>query len=164
MPGNSEVTVTTMRDGLASQMKPWQLGETLFMAFGGLALVVAAVGLLAVISYNVEQRSHELGVRIALGAESDDVLRLVVGQAMRFAAVGLAIGGAIALGAGRWIRPLLFAESPGDPAVYAIVATRPDCGGARRERVPCVAGRTNGSEPRLAQRVKLRTSTTRRGA
>jgi predicted permease len=123
MPGTSEVTVTTMRDGLASQMKPWQLGMTLFMAFGGLALVVAAVGLLAVISYNVEQRSHELGVRIALGAESDDVLRLVVGQAMRFAAVGVAIGGAIAVGAGRWIRPLLFAESPGDPAVYAVVAS-----------------------------------------
>jgi predicted permease len=123
MPGNSEVIVTTLRDGLASEMRPWQLGETLFMAFGGLALIVAAVGLLAVISYNVEQRSHELGVRIAFGAESDDVLRLVVGQAMRFAVVGLAIGGAIALGAGRWMRPLLFAESPGDPAVYAVVAT-----------------------------------------
>ena len=122
MPGNSEVTVTTMRDGLASQMKPWQLGETLFMAFGGLALVVAAVGLLAVISYNVEQRSHEVGVRIALGAESEDVLRLVVGQAMRFAFVGLAVGGTIALGAGRWIRPLLFAESSRDLAVYAVVA------------------------------------------
>lgn len=123
MPGNSEIIVTTMRDGLASQMKPWRLGETLFMAFGGLALVVAAVGLFAVIAYNVEQRSQELGVRIAFGAESADVLGLVVGQAMRFAVAGLAAGGAIALGAGRWMRPLLFAESPADPAVYAIVAT-----------------------------------------
>ncbi len=123
MPGNSEIVVTTMRDGLASKLKPWRLGETLFMALGGLALVVAAVGLFAVISYNVEQRSQELGVRIAFGAESGDVLRLVVAQAMRFAAMGLAAGGAIALGAGRWIRPLLFAESPGDPAVYGAVAT-----------------------------------------
>jgi ABC-type antimicrobial peptide transport system permease subunit len=122
MPGNSEIVVTTMRDGLASQMKPWRLGETLFMAFGCLALVVAAVGLFGVIAYSVEQRSQELSVRIAFGAESADVLRLVVGQAMRFALVGVAIGGAIALGAGRWIHPLLFEESAGDPAVYAVVA------------------------------------------
>jgi ABC-type antimicrobial peptide transport system permease subunit len=101
MPGTSEIVVTTMRDGLAPQMKPWKLGTTLFMAFGGLALVVAAVGLFAVVSYNVEQRSHELGVRIALGAEFDDVLQLVVGQSIRFALVGLVIGGSIALGAGR---------------------------------------------------------------
>jgi len=122
MPGNSEVTVTPMRDALAPQMRPWQLGATLFLAFGGLALVVAAVGLFAVISYNVEQRSHELGVRIAFGAESADVLGLVVGQAMRFALAGVSIGGAIALAAGRWVRPLLFAESPGDPVVHAMVA------------------------------------------
>src|SRR6185312_1859956 len=79
MPGNSEIVVTTMRDGLASQMKPWRLGETLFMAFGGLALMVAALGLFAVVAYNVEQRSQELGVRIAFGAESTDLLKLVVG-------------------------------------------------------------------------------------
>jgi predicted permease len=122
MPGSSEVVVTTMRDGLAPQMKPWQLGATLFTAFGALALVVAALGLFAVVSYNVEQRSHELGVRIALGADSDDVFQLVVGQASRFAVVGLVIGAAITLGAGRWIRPLLFAESPSDPGVFAAVA------------------------------------------
>jgi predicted permease len=121
MPANGEISVTPLRDLVDPKMKPWRLGATMFLAFGGLALVVAAVGLFAVIAYNVEQRSHELGVRIAFGAESADVLRLVVGQAMRFALVGVAIGSAIALAAGRWMHPLLFDESPGDPAVYAVV-------------------------------------------
>jgi predicted permease len=121
MPANGEISVTPLRDLVDPKMKPWRLGAMMFLAFGGLALVVAAVGLFAVIAYNVEQRSHELGVRIAFGAESADVLRLVVGQAMRFALVGVAIGSAIALGAGRWMHPLLFDESPADPAVYAVV-------------------------------------------
>jgi predicted permease len=123
MPGNSDVKVTTLRDLVDPKMKPWRLGATMFIAFGVLALVVAAVGLFAVIAYNVEQRGHELGVRIAFGAESADVLRLVVGQAMRFALAGVIIGGIVAVSAGRWMRPLLFDESPGDPAVYAAVAT-----------------------------------------
>jgi putative ABC transport system permease protein len=122
MPANGEIKLTTLRDLVDPKMKPWRLGATMFLAFGGLALIVAAVGLFAVIAYNVEQRKRDLGVRIAFGAESADVLWLVVGQAMRFALVGVAIGSVIALGAGRWIRPLLFEESPADVSVYAVVA------------------------------------------
>ncbi|MFI5228658.1 MAG: ADOP family duplicated permease [Gemmatimonadales bacterium] len=122
MPANGEIKITTLRELVDPKMKPWRLGATMFLAFGGLALIVAAVGLFAVIAYNVEQRSRDLGVRIAFGAESSDVLRLVVGQAMRFAFFGVAIGGAVALGAGRWMQPLLFRESPADISVYAIVA------------------------------------------
>ena len=93
----------------------------MFVAFGGLALLVAAVGLYGVITYNVAQRMHELGVRIALGAQSRDVVRLVVGQGVRFALAGVTIGLGLALLAARWIQPLLFEQSARDPAVYAVV-------------------------------------------
>ena len=94
----------------------------MFVAFGALALIVAAVGLYGVIAYNVAQRMHELGVRVALGAQAGDVGRLVVGQGLRMAVAGLAIGGAISLVASRWIQPLLFQQSARDPVVFAVVA------------------------------------------
>jgi ABC-type antimicrobial peptide transport system permease subunit len=98
------------------------LGTTMFVAFGVLALLVAAVGLYGVISYNVAQRRHELAVRIALGAQAHDVVRLVVGQGVRFALAGVAIGLGLALLAARWIQPLLFQQSARDPATYGVVA------------------------------------------
>jgi putative ABC transport system permease protein len=122
MPGASYVTVTPFSDRIGEQVKSWQQGATMFLAFGALALVLAAIGLYSVIAYNVAQRSHELGVRIALGARIADVLRLIVGQGLRFAVAGVALGGAIALAAGQWIAPLLFEESPRDPIVFASVA------------------------------------------
>jgi ABC-type antimicrobial peptide transport system permease subunit len=94
----------------------------MFMAFGGLAIVLAGIGLYAVIGYNVTQRTQELGVRIALGATVGDLLRLVMGQGIRFAVLGVIVGGAIALASGKWLGPLLFAQSPRDPAVFLIVA------------------------------------------
>jgi len=87
-----------------------------------LALLLAAVGLYSVIAYNVVQRTHELGVRIALGAHVGNVLGLVVGQGVRLGVAGIVIGGMIAFSAARWLKPLLFQESARDPAVYALVA------------------------------------------
>jgi len=84
--------------------------------------VLAAIGLYSVIAYTVAQRTHEMGVRVALGAQSRDVIRLVVGDGMRVAAPGVAIGAAIALAGGRWVRPLLFDVSPRDPAIFLAVA------------------------------------------
>jgi ABC-type antimicrobial peptide transport system permease subunit len=92
------------------------------VAFGGLALVVAALGLYSVIGYSVTQRMHELGVRVALGARTPDILRLVVGQALRFAVVGVIVGIALSMVGSRWVQPLLFEQSARDPAVYALVA------------------------------------------
>jgi ABC-type antimicrobial peptide transport system permease subunit len=65
---------------------------------------------------------HELGIRIALGAQSGDVVRLVVGQALRFAVIGLLLGLALSLLAAKWIEPLLFQQSARDPVTYALVA------------------------------------------
>jgi ABC-type antimicrobial peptide transport system permease subunit len=97
------------------------LGATVFVAFGGLALIVAGVGLYGVIGYSVTQRMHELGVRVALGARRTDVLRLVVGQSVRLTLAGVAIGSLLALAVSRWLQPLLFRQSATDPSVYVAV-------------------------------------------
>jgi ABC-type antimicrobial peptide transport system permease subunit len=122
MPAPGYVTVSRLQDLVDNQRRSWTLGATMFVAFGALAMVVAAVGLHGVIGYNVAQRLHELGIRIALGAQRSDVVRLVVAQAVAFVAVGLAIGVAAALVAARWVQPLLFGESARDPVVFVVVA------------------------------------------
>jgi ABC-type antimicrobial peptide transport system permease subunit len=103
-------------------MRGWQFGATMFLAFGGLALALAAVGLYSVIAYGVAQRQKELGVRIALGASRGSVVRLVVRGGVRIVVVGIGIGAVISLWAGHWVEALLFNESPRDPVVYATVA------------------------------------------
>jgi putative ABC transport system permease protein len=94
----------------------------MFTLFGVLALVLAAFGLYSVIAYNVMQRSHELGVRVALGASAGRVLRLILSEGVRIAVAGVAIGTGIALVAAPRIAPLLFHESPRDPAVFVTVS------------------------------------------
>ena len=122
MPGTSYVTITPFSEVIGSQKRSWNLGATMFVAFGALALVLAAIGLYSVIAYSVTQRTHELGVRRALGAQTADVARLVVADGLRVVAIGVAIGVAVSLGGARWIKPLLFDVSPTDPAVYVFVA------------------------------------------
>jgi putative ABC transport system permease protein len=122
MPGPSYITTAPLSQVIGEQTRSWRLGASMFSAFGVLALLLAAIGLYSVIAYNVAQRTHELGVRMALGAQRADVVRLVVSEGLRLGIAGVVIGGAIALGAGRWMAPLLFNESPRDPVVYVAVA------------------------------------------
>jgi putative ABC transport system permease protein len=121
-PKLSFVEVLPVSDLLEPQVRPWRLGASLFSAFGILALVIAAVGLYSVLAYVVAQRRHEIGVRIALGARTGDVLRMVISEGVRVVAVGVAIGLVIALLAARAIEGLLYGVSPHDPAVVAGVA------------------------------------------
>jgi len=121
MPGVSYVTAMPLQDILDQNVRAWQLGATMFTIFGGIGLLLAAVGLYAVMAYNTAQRTHELGVRIALGAQTGDVVRLVLAGGLRVAVVGVAIGTGVALVAGRFIAPLLFNISPKDPSVFAVV-------------------------------------------
>jgi predicted permease len=121
MPGSSFVTVTPLEEIVDAHRRSWILGARVFTVFGVLALVLAAVGLYSVIAYNVAQRRHELGVRLALGAAKGGIVRLVVTESVRFAVFGLALGCVVSLAGSRWIAPLLFKESPRDPAVFATV-------------------------------------------
>ena len=89
----------------------------MFGLFAGLALILAAVGLYGVLSYTVGQRSHEIGIRVALGARRSNVLGLMVGQGVRIAVVGAGIGGVAALVGGRILSSLLYGVSPRDPLV-----------------------------------------------
>jgi predicted permease len=121
MPGEGFVVMRPLQEIVDNQQRSWRLGATMFLAFGVLALAVAAVGLYGVISYNVTQRMHELGVRIALGAQTGDVLRLIVGQGLAFGAAGIAIGLTLALTAAPWMQPLLYKMSAKDPVTYGSV-------------------------------------------
>jgi ABC-type antimicrobial peptide transport system permease subunit len=91
----------------------------LLTAFGGLALLLAAVGVYGVISYGVSQRTQEIGIRVALGAGHRNVLRLVVGHAAALTGAGLLLGLVGALGLSRLIGGLLFQVSPTDPPTLA---------------------------------------------
>jgi predicted permease len=122
MPGPSYITVTPFADVIGQQMRSWQLGATMFVVFGLLALALATIGLYGVIAYSVTQRLHEMGVRIALGARTVDVVWLVVRRGVLLGALGIVIGAAITLASAGWLEPLLFAESARDPVVYVLVA------------------------------------------
>jgi ABC-type antimicrobial peptide transport system permease subunit len=117
MPGVSYVTVTPMSTFIAPAIRSWKLGATMFATFGALALVLAAIGLYSVIAYNVTQRTHEMGVRVALGAQGRDVIGLIVREGLRVVIPGIVLGAIIALVAGKWVAPLLFNVSPKDPPV-----------------------------------------------
>jgi len=90
--------------------------------FAALALVLACVGIYGVISYLVGQRTHEIGVRVALGAQRSDVLQMVIGHGARMALIGVAIGIAFALGLTRLMANQLFGVSAHDPLTFAGVA------------------------------------------
>src|SRR5262245_12553850 len=118
MPGAAYVAVTPMSEVLEPVMRSWKLGATMFSVFGGLALILAAIGMYSVIAYSVTQRTHELGVRVALGAQTRDVISLVVRDGVRVAVIGVVAGAAVAWFAGRWVSPLLFGVTPKDPGVF----------------------------------------------
>ena len=118
-PSMPFVTVRPYSELVAPQLQPWRLGATMFTLFGGIALVIAAVGLYSVMAYWVSQRRHEIGVRMALGAQRSHVVRLVALQSSRAVAAGLLLGAAGALIASRWIGDLLYETSPREPMVYA---------------------------------------------
>lgn len=119
VPGLPWVQVTPMRERVTPQFRPWRLGATVFTAFGGLAVVVAAMGLYGLLAFLVAQRTQEIGIRKALGAPQGGVIRLVVRGALALTFAGLAAGAAIALVGSRAIASQLYGVGPADAAVMA---------------------------------------------
>jgi ABC-type antimicrobial peptide transport system permease subunit len=113
--------VRTMEDHMGIALLPARLGGSVLGLFGLLGLVLAAVGIYGVMAYSVAQRTRELGIRIALGSDRGDVVRLVLREGMRLAALGVALGLLGALGASRLVRGLLYGVSPLDPLAFSIV-------------------------------------------
>jgi len=114
--------VATMEAVVADSTSDRRLNMLLFVLLGTLALALAAVGVYGVVAYSVSQRTHEIGVRMAIGARPNDVVRLMLGEGGRLAVAGVVAGSLIALAAARLIRGLLFEVSATDPLTFAAVA------------------------------------------
>ena len=122
---NSQNIITrpqTMNEVIAGSLARRRFSMTLLNAFAAVALLLASVGLYGVISYLVGQRTHELGVRIALGAGRREVLRLVINHGMKMALGGVAIGLIAAFGLTRLMANMLYGVSPTDPVTFAAIA------------------------------------------
>ena len=114
--------VTSLNDIIAASLFAQRISASLLGVLGNVALLLAAVGLYGVMAYSVAQRTNEIGIRMALGALSRDVLRLVLGQAAKLAMMGVVVGTAVALALTRLMSTLLFGVSATDPTTFAGVA------------------------------------------
>jgi predicted permease len=111
-----------MRERLAFSLVPVRVAQSVFGVAGVIALLLASGGLYGLVSYTLEQRLKEIGIRVALGATRQRVFRMIVGGAVRLTAVGVAIGAAIAAGAARLVSSLLYGLSPTDPPTFVGIA------------------------------------------
>ena len=116
------VDMWPLRTRLDPQMRSWRLGATMFGAFGGLAMVLAALGLYSVIAYGVTQRRHEMAIRITLGARAGDVIAMIGRQGVGLTLVGVVIAMGLATALAPLVQPLLFETAARSPMLYGGVA------------------------------------------
>src|SRR3712207_998639 len=112
-------SVRTMREIIERQRQGDLIMPKLLATFGAIALFLAVIGVYGVMAYTVNQRTQEMGIRMALGAQRQHILRMVVRQGLTLAAIGLGIGLVLALGATRALSAFLLGVSAFDPAVFA---------------------------------------------
>jgi putative ABC transport system permease protein len=114
--------IRSMEQLLGVSLAQQRLTLLLLASIAALALALAAIGIYGVISYWVRQRTHELSIRMALGAQARDVLKLILAQGLKLALIGVVIGLAAAFALTRWMESLLFGVRPTDPLTFAMVA------------------------------------------
>jgi predicted permease len=146
------VNITPISNLVAPSIRPWQLGSTMFGAFALLALVLSAVGLYGVLAYTVAQRTHEMGVRVAMGAQRWDVLRLMILHGVGITALGAGLGALVALAAGQVLSSLMYGVSPRDPLVLFAAALLPIVVSGVASYVPAV--RASRVDPVVALRYE----------
>jgi len=115
-------TVRTMQEWVSTNAAPSRLNALLMVAFAVVALLIAAIGIYGVLAYSVNQRTQEIGLRMALGAQRRGVLRLIINEGMKVGALGIAIGLVAAFGLSRSLASLVFGVTVRDPWTYAVVA------------------------------------------
>src|SRR6266404_2617248 len=121
-PNQPVTNIMTLEDVLSASLGDYRFYMELLGIFAGVAVLLAAVGIYGVMSYSVSERTHEIGIRMALGACQTDVLGLVARLGLKLTAIGLAIGVALALGVTRLISTFLYGVKPSDPLTYVAVA------------------------------------------
>lgn len=114
--------ITTLQALVSRAMAPWRFNAFLFGIFAALAIFLAAVGLFGLIAFSVTERTEEIGVRMALGAQASDVVRLIVRQGMAPALAGLGIGLVVSLALTRLLSSLLYGVSAADAPTYAAIS------------------------------------------
>jgi putative ABC transport system permease protein len=114
--------VQPMEEIVANSITKQRLTMMLLSVFSGLALALSAVGIYGVISYLTGQRTHEIGIRVALGASAADVLRMILGEGMRITLIGVGVGLVAALGLTRLITKIIYGVSASDPLTFLGVA------------------------------------------
>ncbi len=121
-PDQPVTSIMTMDHVLDESLGDQRFYMQLLGIFAGIAVLLSAVGIYGVMSYTVSERTHEIGIRMALGAERSDVLRLIARLWLKLTCIGVAIGAALAFGLTRLISTVLFGVKPSDPLTYAAVA------------------------------------------
>ena len=114
--------VSTMEDLRQRSFWQFRMFGVMFFLFGAIALVLASIGVYGVLSYSVSQRTQEIGVRVALGAARADVMRLIIGQGLKLAGIGIVLGTAGAFGVTPAARSMLYKVTPTDPLSFGVVA------------------------------------------
>jgi ABC-type antimicrobial peptide transport system permease subunit len=117
----------TVERRIRERSSPKRFMTAMMSVFAAIALLLAGVGLYAVMAYAVSTRAHEIGVRLALGARGGDILRLIMGQGLKLTLVGLALGIVGALALTRVMEPLLYGVAPTDPLTFILISLSLAC-------------------------------------
>ena len=112
----------TLQQALSDSIAPRRFNLILLGTFAATALLMALIGIYGVVAYSVARRTHEIGIRLAIGARRGQIAGMVVGQGMRFVLTGIAIGSAAALGLTRLMAGMFYGVKPHDPQIFAAVA------------------------------------------